>query len=52
MTNNRDKIIYKNSIYNYIGRLIYYVISFIPVPFALTYMGKERFGIFQISLNN
>jgi O-antigen/teichoic acid export membrane protein len=50
MTNNRDKIIYKNSIYNYIGRLIYYVISFIAVPLALTYMGKERFGIFQIIL--
>ncbi len=50
MTNTRDKIIYKNTILNYIGRIVYYIISFITVPLALTYMGKERFGIYQIIL--
>lgn len=50
MADQRDKLIYKNTILNYIGRIVYYVFSFLAVPLALTYMGKERFGIFQIIL--
>jgi O-antigen/teichoic acid export membrane protein len=46
----RDKILYKNTILNYGCKTIYYIFSFLAVPLALNFLGKERFGIFQTIL--
>lgn len=48
--NKRDKILYKNTILNYGFKAAYYIFSFLGVPLALNFLGKERFGIFQTIL--
>lgn len=50
MINERDKVLYKNSIINYVGRFVYYIFNFLTVPLALSYLGKEKYGVFQIIL--
>lgn len=46
----RDKILYKNTILNYGWKTVYYIFSFLAVPLVLNFLGKERFGIFQTIL--
>lgn len=50
MDEDRDKIILKNSILNFSGRIVYYILSFISVPLLLKIIDEERFGIFQTIL--
>lgn len=50
MDTQRDNVIKKNIVINYIGKLFYYILSFSAVPLSIEYMGKERFGVFQTIL--
>jgi O-antigen/teichoic acid export membrane protein len=43
----RDRALYTNTIINYGARAIFYILSFLAVPLALGYLGKEKFGVFQ-----
>lgn len=50
MTNQRNKIVFKNSILNFSGRIVCYALSFLSVPLLLGLLDEERFGIFQTIL--
>lgn len=50
MTNQRNKIVFKNSILNFTGRIVCYALSFLSVPLLLRLLDEERFGIFQTIL--
>lgn len=46
----RNKILFKNSIYNYIAQFFYYIFNFLSLPLALNFLGNEKFGVFQTIL--
>ena len=41
----------KVTLYNYVFRIAYLVITFIAVPISLNYLGNERYGIWQTIMN-
>lgn len=41
------KDFFKVTVYNYIFRIAYLVVTFIAVPISLKYLGTERYGIWQ-----
>ncbi|MGL5152006.1 MAG: lipopolysaccharide biosynthesis protein [Clostridium sp.] len=43
-------LISKETIYNYIFRIAYLIITFIAVPITFKYLGDERFGVWQTIL--
>lgn len=50
LSQERNRVFIKNSVYNYIAKAFYYIFSFLTVPLALNFLGKEKFGIFQTIL--
>ncbi|MDZ5065938.1 lipopolysaccharide biosynthesis protein [Clostridium perfringens] len=47
---NRTKIFLKNTIFNYLFRIIGIILGFFTIPITLNYLGDERFGIWQTML--
>lgn len=50
MESERDKLIIRNAILNYTLQGFMYLLNFLSLPLSLNFLGKERYGIFEILL--
>lgn len=48
---NRNNVFIKNTLFNYLFRIIGILLGFVTIPITLNYLGDERFGIWQTMLS-